>query len=83
LSKDELEKENDAPVSLVAAAAVSLAKMVPNALRAETKLQSFVDTLIKLNQKVIEDCNTHKCDAEDVVKSLKYFRLIAGLFEVS
>jgi hypothetical protein len=57
-SDDELEKENDAPVEPNAAVAVNLVKTASNALKAEAKLQLFVDTLTKLDQKLIEDHNT-------------------------
>jgi hypothetical protein len=83
LSEDESEKENDAPVSPVAAAAANLMKTASDALRAETKLQSFVDTLTKLNQKLIEDRNAHKCDAEDTAQSLKHSGSTIGLSDAS
>jgi hypothetical protein len=38
-----------------AAAAAVLLKAAADALKAETKLQSFVDTLTKLDQKLSED----------------------------
>lgn len=50
---------------------VAAAKVASDALKAEVRLQSFVDTLMKLDQKLIEDRNACKHDAEEAVRSLK------------
>lgn len=70
-SSNDSEKENDMPADPNYAAAAGVVKAALYALKAETKLQSFSDTLMKLDQKLIEDCNAHKCDAEDAARSLK------------
>jgi hypothetical protein len=54
-SDNDSEKENDTPTDTDAAAAAVLLKAAADALKAETKLQSFVDTLTKLDQKLSED----------------------------
>jgi hypothetical protein len=54
-SDNESEKENDTPVDAVTAAAAVLVKTASDALKAETKLQAFIDMLMKLDQKLIED----------------------------
>jgi hypothetical protein len=82
-SEDESEKENDAPIDPVASAAANLLKSASSALKAEAKLQSFVDTLTKLDQKLVEDRNAQKRDAEDAARSLKRSGSSVGLSDVS
>jgi hypothetical protein len=82
-SNDESEKENDALVEPLTAAAAELVKATSDALKAETKLQSFVDMLTKLDQKLIEDRNARKRDAEDAARSLKRSGLSVGLSDAS
>jgi hypothetical protein len=82
-SEDESEKENDAPIDPVASAADNLLKSASSALKAEAKLQSFVDTLTKLDQKLVEDRNAQKCDAEDATRSLKRSGSSVGLSDAS
>ncbi|KAF8232364.1 hypothetical protein L208DRAFT_1563115, partial [Tricholoma matsutake] len=64
-SDDESDKENEAAVALEDEAAAAVAKATTTVLKAETKLQSFIDMLTKLDQKLIEDSNTCKRDDED------------------
>jgi hypothetical protein len=68
---EDSEKENDALNDPDALATTTIVKAASDALKAETRLQSFVDTLTKLDQKLIEDRITCKCDAEEAAKSLK------------
>jgi hypothetical protein len=82
-SDNDSEKENNAPADVNAAAAAILLKATADALKAETKLQLFVDTLTKLDQKLSEDQNAHKCDAEDAARSLKCSGSNVGLSEIS
>jgi hypothetical protein len=70
-SDEDSEKENDAPDDPDALSATAIVKATSDALKAETRLQSFIDTLTKLDQKLIEDRNTHKRDAEEAARSLK------------
>jgi hypothetical protein len=80
---DESEKENDAPIDPAAAAGAGLAKAASDTLKAETKLQSFVDILMKLDQKLIEDRNACKRDAEDAARGLKRSGSSVGLSDAS
>lgn len=82
-SDDESEKENDAAVNPLATAAAGAVKADLDALKVEMRLQSFVDTLMKLDQKLIEDYNTWKQDAEDATRSLKCSGLSVGLSDAS
>jgi hypothetical protein len=82
-SDKESEKENDTPINPVATAAAGIVKAASYALKAEAKLQSFVDTLTKLNQKLVKDCNTCKCNAEDTARSLKCSGSSIGLSDAS
>jgi hypothetical protein len=82
-SDDESEKENDALVEPLTAAAAELVKAASDALKAETKLQAFVDMLTKLDQKLIEDQNARKRDAEDAARSLKRSGSSVGLSDAS
>jgi hypothetical protein len=54
-SNNDSEKENDAPADVDAAAAAILLKATTDTLKAEMKLQSFIDTLTKLDQKLSKD----------------------------
>ncbi|KAF8231833.1 hypothetical protein L208DRAFT_1275149 [Tricholoma matsutake] len=67
-SSDDEVNDVDNDVDADAAAA---AKAAADALKAEARLQSFVDTLTKLDQKLIEDRTARKCDAEEAARSLK------------
>lgn len=58
-------------------------KAAADALKAENWLQSLVDTLTKLDQKLVEDRNTRKCDAEEVARSLKQSSSTVGLTDSS
>jgi hypothetical protein len=58
-------------------------KTTADALKAKTRLQSFVNTLTKLDQKLSEDQNTRKHDAEDAARSLKRSGSSVGLSESS
>ena len=77
-SSDESEKENEpldndeAPVAL---------KSVMDALKAEGRLQSFIDMLSRLNQKLIDDRNNRHCETEEAVRSLKCSSLAVRLSE--
>jgi hypothetical protein len=70
-------------VDPAAAAGAGLVKATSDNLKAETKLQSFVDTLMKLDQKLIEDHNACKRDAEDAARSLERSGSSVGLSDVS
>jgi hypothetical protein len=61
----------------------AVAKAAADTLKAEAKLQSFVDTLTKLDQKLIEDRNARKRDAEDAARSLKCSGSSVGLSDMS
>jgi hypothetical protein len=82
-SSSESKKENDAPVDAATIAAAAVVKTASDTLKAETKLQSFVDTLTKLDQKLVEDQNTRKCDAEDAARSLKRSGSSVGLSDMA
>jgi hypothetical protein len=57
-SDNESDKENEDVDAPEDNAATVLAKAGTSALKAEAKLQSFIDTLTKLDQKLIEDHST-------------------------
>jgi hypothetical protein len=82
-SDEESEKENDAPVDPAAMAGAAVAKAAADTLKAQAKLQSFVDTLTKLDQKLVEDRNARKQDAEDAARSLKCSGSSVGLSDMS
>lgn len=48
-------------------------------LKAENRLQSFIDTLTKLDQKLVEDRTACKRDVEDAARSLKWLSSSVGL----
>ena len=56
-SDEESEKENEAPIDPVATVGAAVVKTTSNSLKAETRLQSFIDTLTRLDQKLIKDQN--------------------------
>jgi hypothetical protein len=82
-SDNKSDKENEASKGPEDGAAAALSKTIATALKAETRLQSFIDTLTKLDQKLIEDHNTHKRDAEDAARSLKCSSSMVGLSDPS
>jgi hypothetical protein len=47
------------------------------------KLQAFIDTLMGLDQELIEDRNARKRDAEDAARSLKHSGSSVGLSDAS
>jgi DNA-directed RNA polymerase specialized sigma24 family protein len=71
-SDEDSEKENNVPDDPDALATTTIVKATSDVLKAKTRLQSFVDTLTKLDQKLIEDRNTRKCDTEEAARSLKW-----------
>ena len=62
---------------------MAIAKASTTTLKSEAKLQSFIDVLIKLDQKLIKDCNAHRHDAEDAAHSLKCSSSTVGLSDSS
>jgi hypothetical protein len=79
-SDEESEKENNAPLNPITIAAAAIVKTALDSLRVETKLQSFID---KLDQKLVEDWNVRKHDAEDAARSLKCSGSSVGLSDMS
>lgn len=75
-SRDEAEPPNNA-VPQANAAVTAAAAM----LKAEERLQGFINTLTKLDQKLIKDQNTHKCNAEEAARSLKQSSFAVGLMD--
>jgi hypothetical protein len=71
-SDEDSEKENDALDDPDALATAAVVKAVLDALKAKAKLQSFINTLTKLDQKLIEDRNACKRDAKEAARSLKW-----------
>jgi len=67
-SDDESDKENETVDDTNAG---TMTKTTSDTLKAETKLQSFINTLTKLDQKLMEDRNTRRRDAEEAARSLK------------
>jgi hypothetical protein len=67
-SDDESDKENKTADD---ANAGTMTKTALDTLKAETKLQSFINTLTKLDQKLMEDRNARRRDAEEAARSLK------------
>jgi hypothetical protein len=82
-SDDESDKENEVLDGPEDEATVAVMKASTTALKAETKLQSFIDMLTKLDQKLIEDRNACRRDAEDVACSLKRSSSTVGLTDSS
>jgi hypothetical protein len=79
-SDDESDKENK---TADGAETGGMTKTASDALKAETKLQSFIDTLTKLDQKLMEDRNVHRCDAEEAARSLKQSGSVVGCMSCS
>ena len=82
-SEKESEKENKAPANPDVTTAAAALKVTLDMLKAVVRLQSFVDTLTKLDQKLIEDWNACKCDAKEAARSLKCSSSTIGLSDGS
>jgi hypothetical protein len=82
-SEEDSEKENDAPDNPNTLAATTAVKAASDALKAETRLQSFINILTRLDQKLFKDRNTRKCDAEEAARTLKHSSLTVGLTDGS
>lgn len=82
-SDNEAEPDNIGMDNLLDEAATVVANATAVALKSEAKLQFFINTLTKLDQKLVKDCNAHKRDAEDAACSLKCSSSTVGLSDSS
>ncbi|KAF8233102.1 hypothetical protein L208DRAFT_1268777, partial [Tricholoma matsutake] len=75
--------ENAAPQANTAppanAAVTAAAAAATATLKSEERLQGFIDTLTKLDHKLVKDRNARKHDAEDAARSLKRSSSTVGL----
>jgi hypothetical protein len=82
-SDGESDKENEVLDGPEDDTTTSVTKASTTALKVEMKIQSFIDMLTKLDQKLIKDHNACRCDAEDAAHSLKCSSSTAGLSDSS